>query len=523
MLVRRLPILELAKFPTFVATLLLAGWQCWPLRVAQFGPVDDHRFAVFRGGRFNVLVDGFINAFKSLANIGRTPVFRPVIGVESGLAGAIFGITPSGVFTFVFIKYFIALILIGILARQLITFLAAPMVIKGWAQEAIVCSIVVAAASINAWQGIVPRTGPSESLLALGLLLAASSVLRISVSENLTNVNVLLLFVGVIISAGSKESGIASVIFLIIVARPLIVMSSRSKVLRSGVSLGVLTCAIFPIHAILFTILGQPDLYGTARGPSTIIQSLSERVTSPMLLVLILAVLVIRSSIPGTAKNRREFLTFIGALLLIWIMDGAIYELDSPNLRYRMVYQIIEVLLLSTALVSGFIAHFQSPRHQVLGVVLFFFALNVLAVPINATQTLRDVNQATADATSSYWTLVEAVAKESRKQQRPVVLFSFDAAASYEPIVALSAYLRYLDVDSPIGVFNAEPSDEVWNSPEWLAVQEMQENGGSNLVSPLRSVSNETWICVGFSYTLDNPDGPLFELVGERCESILRI
>lgn len=507
---------------TFIVTFLLASWQCWPLRAAQFGPVDDHRFALFHKGRLEVFLDGFRSAFESLVKIGRTPVFRPLTNIESGLAGVVFGITPTGVFTYIFLKYVVTLTLVGVLSRQLVALLAAPASMRFWIREGIVLSIVFAISSISAWQGIVPRTGPSELLLAVGLLLAASSALRISMLESPTKKDVALLFAGVIVGAGAKESGMTSVIFLVVAARPLVLMSAKSKSLRVVVKLGALVCTLFPIHTVLFSILGQPDIYGTKRTPLKVVQSLGERVTSHMSIVLILAVLVICGSVKSTFTHHRAVLVFIYALLLIWIMDGAIYELNSPNLRYRMVYEIIEVLLISSALVSGFVAHNQTLKQLIVGLGIFVFALNVVARPMSGVHTLREINQATADVTSSYWTHVEALARDVRGQQRPVVLFSFDAAASYEPIVALSAYLRYLNVDSPIGVYNAEPYDAVWNSPEWIAVQGLQDDDKWKLISPLDSIPSQGWICIGFSYTLDNPNGSLYGLINEKCSSVQR-
>lgn len=524
MLAHRQPFHLLKQSPSLVVTLLLAGWQCWPLRAAQFGPIDDHRFAVFRGDRTEVFLDGLIRAYESLVNIGRTAVFRPTTLAIEGVAAVIFGITPNGVFYFVFLKYTVTLILVGVLARQVLVLVSAPNAVRVWAREGFVFSIVVAVASINAWHGIVPRTGPSESLVAIGLLVAAISFLRLSTSENPNAVNAFLLFLGVIICAGAKESGIASVTLLVFASRPLIVLSARSNALKVGVILGVLTCAVFPVHAILFTILEQPDLYGSVRGPSTVIQSLSQRVTSQMFLVLILAVLVVRGSVQRASPYRRVILTFVTALVLIWIMDGAIYELDSPNLRYRMVYQTISVLVVGSALVSALVTNLRFPRQLVAAMVAFFFAVNVLAFPVSGAQTLRDVNQATAEVTSTYWSDVETLANVIRKgEQQPVVLFSFDAAASYEAIVALSTYLRYLDISSPIAVINGEPSDEVVNSSEWLAVQDMQTNGRSSLISPLTKISISGWVCVGLSYTLDNPNGLLYELVKQKCDSVQRI
>lgn len=500
---------------------LLSVWQCWPLQTVQFGPIDDHRFAQFQDSRFAAFTDGLRNALESLVNIGRTGVFRPYTFVESGLSGLIIGITPIEIFVFICFKYTVVLTLIGILSRQLVTLLSGPIAVKWWVREGVVLSMVTATASINAWQGIIPRTGPSELSLAIGLLLAASSALQLSVSTNPKHGNAVLLFVGVVMSAGSKESGIASVIFLVVPASALIQLSAKSQLLRVGIFLGIVISSIFPFHAMLFTYFGG-EIYGVERGPSAIIASVNERVTSLYFLLLVLALLLIRSSIRDHLESRRV-IVFFWALLLMWVLDGAIYELNSPNLRYRMIYQIIEVLLLGSALAAGLFLYKQTRWRWAGSLLAFVVVLNVFTIPIDGARELRKINQATTDATTRYWSEVTALAKHIREKQQPVVIFSFDAAADYEPIIALSTYLRYLNVDFPIGVFNAEPANEIWNSPEWLAVQAIETEGRSGLISMLNSIPREGWICVGLAVSLENPEIFVHDLVQDKCASVQRI
>jgi len=462
-------------------------------------------------------------AIDAVFNLGRTPSFRPMTYVVEGLAQLLFGLSAGGVFFTGFLKYVIVLLLIGAISDQFISVITRSSTGFRYVRVVFAISMVCATASLNSWQGIVSRTGPSEALLAIGFLSAAYGFLRLGLSEFPKLPDALLVISGVIIAAGAKESGTTSVLFLIACTMPLIDLSRKSHVNKLTIAGGVTVCALFPANSLIFVLRSEADPYGNERNTSTVVQGLLDRVTSPSFLTLMLAVLLALRALQWMPMKKVVVQVFLGTLLLIWVLDGAIYELDSPNPRYRMLYQLIEVLIVGCALGAALLTYSQTKRQLTASCVALCLVLNGLVAPIRGIYTLKSVNQAVSASTSDLWSIIEFLSNEARTRRSPVVLVSVDGATSYEPFVALATYLHHLHGDIRVSVLNAEPSDEVWNSTEWEAVQEMQEFGRNKIIVPLKSVAVTGWICVAITYTLEDPTGPLFDLVNEKCDVTQRI
>jgi len=155
-------------------------------------------------------------------------------------------------------------------------------------------------------------------------------------------------------------------------------------------------------------------------------------------------------------------------------------------------------------------------------VAILLVTVNLLWFPVSSIGELRQANESTRNTSASYWNQVMNIAGDAEVSKSRILLFSFDAAANYEPISSLGTYLRFVGIRSPISVYNLEPSDEIWNSPEWLSIQSFMTEGSQDKFQPFSTNQSQPSTCVSFGFTLDNPESPYYELTSRLCDQFVR-
>lgn len=497
-----------------------------PLRGSRFGPIDDPKFlALAERGRL-IFFKLLLELPNSLNEIGKTSAFRPVFYLWDGLGVTLVGASAEGLYLVRSACFLVALVLTMMLVRNMVLIvLPTTRSVRELYSTVVGTSAAVALSSSNGWLGIVPRLGPAESVQVVGFSAAALSAMKLLIEKNMSRSHFLGLIFGIFLCGGAKEPGLVSVLLLVLVAHKIPLMMRRSPIDRLLVTSGLAIVAGLVLNLGIFLITSGVDQYGNIRDSQSAWEGIYSRFASDTGMILIVALCVIRVHTLGSESMSQSIVfRILATCWLAWLLEGAVYGLDGPVLRYRIISQMIEIWIVVVAVCLGLSSLLSRPNrwNVVLQWALLLGAINLVFYPTAALSDLRSQNLSTKTSTVGYWQQVEEIANAAKESNHRVLIFSVDAAGSYEPISSLGTYLRSLGTAAEISVFNLEERDPIWNSPEWLKVESFMTQGKVNIFQPYSIGHGEKSICVSFAFTLSNPDSPFAELTDSLCSQTYR-
>lgn len=322
--------------------------------------IDDHEYFLLLGPTQSLPIAEIIQRLSQLTELGswgESMRFRPAYFLGRAFESSVFGLDPLPRYVFRVATLIALSLSLGMLMwNELGKRKYQPLSFAFIGVSATAISLLLILQS--SWLGIIPRLGPSEILVALGLvpyLLGAYLVWN----HQHPKFSWILLGVGynlIILSKENTFSLLVPVLFLAVRQ----VFSSKHRWLPTVVSFISIATTIWVVLGITLAMQQNngTDVYGVGRTFSGFIQKLLEQ----PFFVFVLAIFLISFFIEF-ARYQKESSTGFGlinafplvltntALLLVIIVDVFVYQ-SSNELRYLLLSQISSLISLMTLIVG---------------------------------------------------------------------------------------------------------------------------------------------------------------------------
>ena len=408
---------------------------------AAFGPIDDHEPLGWIGSRERLPLSQFLATLMyetELGNVGTSTRFRPSYYTLRVLLAFALGDNPLAWYV---VQHSLFVLTVGILSATLGLWLymsigsqhrvrSGRWLLGGIASFAVALSLT----GLPTWAGVVTRLGPSELLAVLGFAVAllGSTFLLVSTAMGPW----ILLLAGTWISVFAKENfapvGLLPLLFAI---RDYSQDKSRSRYLALAVT-GLFPSAVVSL-AIALPLLDGNSAYPVYGGESRI-QSAFEwlQLTTwywlpALALALLSAILFLQNRGQKTDPSGWIPMGLIGASLIWFLFDNAIYAGSYGLPRYLMVTQLLKLLWIVAAIALGVfvftndgsrIPHFLSGTSLLMSLGLA--GTTLASTPANL-ERLRSEAVINAETTQNYdAALSRAVLLASKSSSGSVLIFA---------------------------------------------------------------------------------------------------
>ena len=417
----------------------------------QLGPVDDHEIVRFIGSDKQLWIWQIPEVLLNQTEVGQygeNPRFRPAYYTLRLLETSAYGIDSTS-------WYFARILMASLTCFFLTVGLLALLSFRNKLVDISFSSwFILTILSLSAWQGILPRLGPAEIYLVLGISVFFYLATFLLINPNSTRAWVAACLT-ILLIVGSKENGILLLIPYVFLGCYVYFLTIRKSLFYWSFICTLLISLISAFGWILGVKSAGANVYGDSIGKQFLLDQLSQHLRNTsnsrefMFSFMVILIHVYANIFANRTVSKTFYFILCSQITISLALLGELifYPQGFSELRYAVVTQLLSKIAvgLSVILLLNTIRESKISEPIVSFAVIFAFSYMLLNSTYSNSLISKAAFESVANqASGNKWlSQLEQIQEDLSDKPYDIVIIQMNGVWDYEPAYAMSQYLNF--------------------------------------------------------------------------------